>query len=64
MRFQPRSVPLVLMTCSFFDNCACCAQRAGKYTVKADYEKAGTQELTVKSGEMLELIKQEDDGQW
>ncbi|TNN04370.1 hypothetical protein fugu_001399 [Takifugu bimaculatus] len=38
--------------------------RAGKYTVKADYEKAGTQELTVKSGETLELIKQEDDGQW
>lgn len=52
------------MNCSFFGNCACCAQRAGKYTVKADYEKAGTQELTVKSGETLELIKQEDDGQW
>lgn len=64
MRFQPRSVPLVLTNCSFFETCACCAQRAGKYTVKADYEKAGTQELTVKSGETLELIKQEDDGQW
>lgn len=39
-------------------------QCAGKYTVKADYEKAGAQELTVKSGETVELIKQEDDGQW
>lgn len=40
------------------------AQCAGKYTVKANYEKAGAQELMVKSGEMVELIKQEDDGQW
>lgn len=39
-------------------------QCAGKYTVKADYEKAGAQELMVRSGEMVELIKQEDDGQW
>lgn len=39
-------------------------QCAGKYTVKADYEKAGPQELTVKSGEMVELVKQEEDGQW
>lgn len=39
-------------------------QCAGKYTVKADYEKAGAQELTVKSGETVELIRQEDDGQW
>lgn len=38
-------------------------QCAGKYTVKADYE-AGAQELAVKSGETVELIKQEDDGQW
>uniref|UniRef100_H3D8M8 MCF.2 cell line derived transforming sequence like n=1 Tax=Tetraodon nigroviridis TaxID=99883 RepID=H3D8M8_TETNG len=37
---------------------------AGKYTVKADYEKAGAQELMVKNGETVELIKQEDDGQW
>lgn len=42
----------------------CFAQCAGKYTVKADYEKAGAQELMVKSGETVELIKQEDDGQW
>lgn len=39
-------------------------QCAGKYTAKADYEKAGAQELMVKSGEMVELIKQEDDGLW
>lgn len=39
-------------------------QCAGKYTVKADYEKAGAQELTVKSGETVELLKQDDDGLW
>ncbi|XP_044073323.1 guanine nucleotide exchange factor DBS isoform X4 [Siniperca chuatsi] len=37
---------------------------AGKYTVMADYEKGGAQELSVKSGEMVQLVKEEDDGQW
>ncbi|KAM3607447.1 uncharacterized protein V6R79_007932 [Siganus canaliculatus] len=37
---------------------------AGKYTVMADYEKAGAQELTVKSGDMVQLVKEGDDGQW
>ncbi|KAM7380318.1 hypothetical protein PAMP_003626 [Pampus punctatissimus] len=37
---------------------------AGKYTVMADYEKGGAQELSVKSGEMVHLVKEGDDGQW
>ncbi|XP_070693844.1 guanine nucleotide exchange factor DBS [Pempheris klunzingeri] len=37
---------------------------AGKYTVMADYEKDGTQELSVKSGDMVQLVKEGDDGQW
>ncbi|XP_042281331.1 guanine nucleotide exchange factor DBS isoform X9 [Thunnus maccoyii] len=37
---------------------------AGKYTVMADYEKGGAQELSVKSGDMVQLIKEGDDGQW
>ncbi|XP_059198732.1 guanine nucleotide exchange factor DBS [Centropristis striata] len=37
---------------------------AGKYTVMADYEKSGAQELSVKSGDMVQLVKEGDDGQW
>ncbi|XP_051260539.1 guanine nucleotide exchange factor DBS isoform X9 [Dicentrarchus labrax] len=37
---------------------------AGKYTVMADYEKGGAQELSVKSGDMVQLVKEGDDGQW
>ncbi|XP_029924697.1 guanine nucleotide exchange factor DBS isoform X1 [Myripristis murdjan] len=36
----------------------------GKYTVVADCEKAGPQELSVKSGDMVQLIKEGEDGQW
>ncbi|KAG9339469.1 hypothetical protein JZ751_023607 [Albula glossodonta] len=36
----------------------------GKYTVVADYEKGGAQDLAVKSGDMVQLIKEGDDGQW
>ncbi|XP_034407104.1 guanine nucleotide exchange factor DBS isoform X4 [Cyclopterus lumpus] len=36
----------------------------GKYTVVADCEKAGPQELSVKSGDMVELIKEGEEGQW
>ncbi|XP_029023506.1 guanine nucleotide exchange factor DBS isoform X3 [Betta splendens] len=36
----------------------------GKYTVVADCEKAGPQELSVKSGEMVQLIREGEDGQW
>ncbi|XP_068165585.1 guanine nucleotide exchange factor DBS isoform X3 [Antennarius striatus] len=36
----------------------------GKYTVMADYEKAGPQELSVKSGDMVQLIREGDKGQW
>uniref|UniRef100_A0A671WGG8 MCF.2 cell line derived transforming sequence like n=1 Tax=Sparus aurata TaxID=8175 RepID=A0A671WGG8_SPAAU len=37
---------------------------AGKYTVMADYEKGSAQELSVKSGDMVQLVKEGDDGQW
>ncbi|KAM8749646.1 guanine nucleotide exchange factor DBS isoform 5-T5 [Acanthopagrus schlegelii] len=37
---------------------------AGKYTVMADYEKGGAEELSVKSGDMVQLVKEGDDGQW
>lgn len=39
-------------------------QCAGKYTVKADLETGSGQELTVKSGDRVQLVKQGDDGQW
>ncbi|XP_052349166.1 guanine nucleotide exchange factor DBS-like isoform X2 [Oncorhynchus keta] len=37
---------------------------AGKYTVMSDYEKCSTQDLSVKSGETVQLIKEGEDGQW
>ncbi|XP_030613999.1 guanine nucleotide exchange factor DBS [Archocentrus centrarchus] len=37
---------------------------AGKYTVMADFEKGGAQELSAKSGDVLQLVKEGDDGQW
>ncbi|XP_072254041.1 guanine nucleotide exchange factor DBS isoform X1 [Leuresthes tenuis] len=36
----------------------------GKYTVVADCEKAGSQELSVKSGDMVQLIREGEEGQW
>ncbi|XP_037133117.1 guanine nucleotide exchange factor DBS isoform X4 [Syngnathus acus] len=36
----------------------------GKYTAVADSEKAGPQELSVKSGDMVQLIREGEDGQW
>uniref|UniRef100_A0A672ZEU2 Mcf.2 cell line derived transforming sequence-like a n=1 Tax=Sphaeramia orbicularis TaxID=375764 RepID=A0A672ZEU2_9TELE len=36
----------------------------GKYTVVADCEKAGPQELSVKSGDTVQLIKEGEEGQW
>ncbi|XP_073351615.1 guanine nucleotide exchange factor DBS isoform X3 [Pagrus major] len=36
----------------------------GKYTVVTDCEKAGPQELSVKSGDMVQLIREGEDGQW
>eukprot|EP00063_Salmo_salar_P031229 XP_014006064.1 PREDICTED: guanine nucleotide exchange factor DBS-like [Salmo salar] len=37
-----------------------------RFTVVADYEKekGGPQDLSVKSGDMVQLIKEGDDGQW
>ncbi|CAB1346445.1 unnamed protein product [Coregonus sp. 'balchen'] len=40
------------------------AKRRGKYTVVSDYEKGEAQDLSVKSGETVQLIKERDDGQW
>ncbi|XP_035762595.1 guanine nucleotide exchange factor DBS [Neolamprologus brichardi] len=37
---------------------------AGKYTVTAECEIGGTQELSVKSGDVVQLVKEGDDGQW
>ncbi|XP_077368397.1 guanine nucleotide exchange factor DBS isoform X3 [Festucalex cinctus] len=36
----------------------------GKYTVVADSEKAGPQELSVKSGDVVQLVREGEDGQW
>ncbi|XP_015219741.2 guanine nucleotide exchange factor DBS isoform X4 [Lepisosteus oculatus] len=36
----------------------------GKYTVVADYDKGGAEELAVKSGEVVQLIREGEDGQW
>lgn len=32
--------------------------------VVADHDKSGPQELTVKSGDMVELVREGDDGRW
>ncbi|RXM31302.1 hypothetical protein EOD39_7120 [Acipenser ruthenus] len=39
-------------------------QSPGKYTVVAEYDKGNTDDLTVKSGEMVQLIREGEDGQW
>nr|XP_057906787.1 guanine nucleotide exchange factor DBS isoform X2 [Doryrhamphus excisus] len=36
----------------------------GKYTVVADCEKAGPHELSVKSGDVVQLIREGEEGQW
>ncbi|XP_026218668.1 guanine nucleotide exchange factor DBS isoform X2 [Anabas testudineus] len=36
----------------------------GRYTVVADCEKAGPQELSVKSGDVVQLIREGEEGQW
>uniref|UniRef100_H3A2Q7 MCF.2 cell line derived transforming sequence like n=1 Tax=Latimeria chalumnae TaxID=7897 RepID=H3A2Q7_LATCH len=36
----------------------------GKYTVLADYEKGSADELTVKSGDIVQVIREGEDGQW
>lgn len=41
-----------------------CEQCTGKYTVIADYDKGGAQDISVKSGDMVQLVKEGDDGQW
>lgn len=39
-------------------------QAAGKYTVMADYEKDGANDFSVKSGDMVQLVKEGEDQQW
>jgi len=39
-------------------------QAPGTYTVVADCEKAGPQELSVTSGDMVQLIREGEEGQW
>ncbi|XP_067297159.1 guanine nucleotide exchange factor DBS isoform X3 [Pseudorasbora parva] len=36
----------------------------GRYVVVADHDKSGPQELTVKSGDTVELVREGDDGRW
>ncbi|XP_056627682.1 guanine nucleotide exchange factor DBS isoform X4 [Triplophysa dalaica] len=36
----------------------------GRYVVVADYDKSGAQELTVKSGDTVQLVREGDDGRW
>ncbi|XP_077435253.1 guanine nucleotide exchange factor DBS isoform X2 [Vanacampus margaritifer] len=36
----------------------------GKYTATGDYEKGSTQEVAVKSGDVVELLKEGENGQW
>ncbi|XP_061649272.1 guanine nucleotide exchange factor DBS isoform X5 [Phyllopteryx taeniolatus] len=37
---------------------------AGKYTATGDYEKASAQEVAVKMGDTVQLVKEGEDGQW
>ncbi|KAK7893314.1 hypothetical protein WMY93_022466 [Mugilogobius chulae] len=39
-------------------------QEAGRYTVLCDCDKTGPQELSVKSGDVVQLIREGDDGLW
>lgn len=39
-------------------------QAPGKYTVVADCERAGPQELSVRSGDVVQLIREAEEGQW
>ncbi|XP_066517251.1 guanine nucleotide exchange factor DBS isoform X2 [Hoplias malabaricus] len=36
----------------------------GRYVVVADYDKGGAQDLSVKSGDMVQLVREGTDGQW
>ncbi|XP_076839378.1 guanine nucleotide exchange factor DBS isoform X4 [Brachyhypopomus gauderio] len=36
----------------------------GRYVVVADYDKAGAQELTVRSGDTVQLVREGSDGHW
>ena len=44
--------------------CGCVFKAPGKYVVAADYEKGGPQDLSVKNGDMVQLVKEGEDGQW
>lgn len=36
----------------------------GKYTVVADYDKKGSEDLTLKNGDLVQLIHEREDGLW
>lgn len=41
-----------------------CIQIPGKYTVVTDYEKGVSEEFAVKSGDLVQLIREGEDGLW
>lgn len=46
------------------DGVCVCTQSPGRYVVVADHDKNGPQELTVKSGDSVQLVREGDDGRW
>lgn len=46
------------------DGVCVCVQSPGRYVVVADHDKNGPQELTVKSGDSVQLVREGDDGRW
>lgn len=41
-----------------------CIQTPGKYTVVTDYEKGVSEEFAVKGGDLVQLIREGEDGLW
>lgn len=47
-----------------FMHCAFPSQVPGKYTIVVDDEKGGPDMLAVRSGDMVEVVQEGDDGLW
>lgn len=45
-------------------HCAFPSQVPGKYTIVVDDEKGGPDMLAVRSGDMVEVVQEGDDGLW
>lgn len=45
-------------------HCAFPQQAPGKYTIMVDDEKGGPDMLAVKSGDMVEVVQEGDEGLW